>query len=91
MVNQKYLRNFRERTIRFKRVGSKDYPVYNIIMTYKDMRGLSGFYIEKLGFFNPHSKDRQLFINTERLAYLARLGVHINPTVKKYLVKFLVA
>ena len=82
--------SFRNKTIRFKRKGRKYYPVYDIVVTFKDRKASSGGIIEKIGFFNPNSNESQFFINTESLAFWARNGVYINKNVKKYLVKFLV-
>jgi len=85
----KSLNKFRNKTIRFRRKGHKYYPVYDIILVFKDRKASTGREIEKLGFFNPQIRERQLFINTERLAYLASRGVHVNKSIKKYLIKFL--
>lgn len=89
-MKDKSLKSFRNKTIRFRRKGRKFYPVYDIIVVFKDRKASTGRAIEKIGFFNPNCLEKQLFINSERLGYWARRGVHINKNVKKYLVKFLV-
>jgi ribosomal protein S16 len=65
----KSVRKFREKTIRFRRKGERYYPVYDIVVVYRDRKASTGKEIEKLGFFNPQIRERQLFINTERLAH----------------------
>ena len=44
----------RQKIIRLRKKGIKYYPIYDIIVTYKDNRN-RGFFIEKLGFFNGES------------------------------------
>jgi small subunit ribosomal protein S16 len=82
-------RKIRQKVIRLRKIGKIYYPVYEIILIYKDKRNRSSF-IEKLGFFNPNIEKRIFFINTYRLSYWLNKGVQINNNVKKYLVKFLV-
>lgn len=83
----KLTKKSRNKIIRFNIRGRKFYPIYDIILTYKDKRNRS-MYIEKLGFFNPNIKERLFFINTYRLAFWLNKGVLINDNVKKFLVKF---
>jgi len=79
----------RGKVIRLRKIGKIYYPMYEIILIYKDKRN-RGSYIEKLGFFNPNVEKRIFFFNSYRLSYWLNKGVHVNNTVKKYLVKFLV-
>lgn len=79
----------RRKIIRLRKRGRLHYPIYEIILTYKDNRN-RGPFIEKLGFFNPNINERIFFLNTYRLAYWLNKGILINNTVKKYLLKFLV-
>ena len=90
MVLCSKVRSFRQKTIRFKRKGRKYYPVYDIVVVFKDRKVSSGSFIEKIGFLNPHSNESQLFVNVESLAFWACKGVYINKTVKKYLKKYLI-
>jgi ribosomal protein S16 len=54
--------------IRLHNKGRKLYPIYEIILSYKDKKN-KGFFLEKLGFLNPNYKERLFFINTYRLAF----------------------
>lgn len=76
----------REKIIRLRSRGRKYFPIYDIVLTFKDNRN-RGPIIEKLGFFNPNFSERLFFINTYRLAFWLNRGVFFNETVKKYLVK----
>jgi len=78
----------RNKVIRFRKKGIINYPLYEIIVTYKDLRN-KGKFLEKLGFYNPHVGAKSIYINTYRLSYWLLKGALINYTVKKYLVKFL--
>lgn len=78
----------RHKVIRFKKKGIIRYPLYDIIVTYYDVRN-KGKALEKIGFYNPHFGVKCLYINTLRLSYWLLKGAKINYTVKKYLVKFL--
>jgi ribosomal protein S16 len=61
-------KKIRQKIIRLRKKGIKYYPIYDIIVTYKDNRN-RGFFIEKLGFFNPHFKNKEFYINSYRLSY----------------------
>lgn len=82
-------KKIRQKVIRLRKRGKIYYPIYDIIVTFKDNRN-RGSFIEKLGFFNPHVNEKVFFINTVRLSYWTTKGALMNNTVKKYLVKFLV-
>jgi ribosomal protein S16 len=73
--------------IKFWNKGKKNYPIYELLLSYKNHN--KGFYIEKLGFFNPNFKEKLFFINTYRLAFWLNKGALINKTVKSYLIKFI--
>ena len=81
-------RKIRQKIIRFRKRGKIHYPLYDIVVTYRDNRN-RGSFIEKLGFFNPNSYDKLLFLNTFRLGYWVSKGAGINNNVKKYISKFL--
>lgn len=82
-------KKIRQKIIRLRKRGNIHYPIYEIILTYKDNRN-RGSFLEKLGFFNPNFSKRIFFLNTYRLSYWLNKGIIINNTVKKYLIKFLV-
>lgn len=81
-------RKIREKIIRFRKKGIIRYPLYDIIVTYRDIRN-RGMALEKLGFYNPNKGVKSMYINTYRLSYWLLKGVLINYTVRKHLVKFL--
>jgi ribosomal protein S16 len=78
----------RQKVIRFRRRGALHYPIFEIVLTFKDRRNRSSF-IEKLGFYNPNPNLKILHINGYRLGYWLMKGVLLNYNVKKRLVKFL--
>lgn len=78
----------RRKIIRLRKKGIIYYPIYDIVVSYKDIRN-RGLIIEKLGFYNPHLRRKTLYINSFRLSYWLNKGVMLNKNIKKYLVKFL--
>ena len=78
----------KQKVIRLRKRGYLHYPIFEIILIYKDKRN-RGAYIEKLGYFNPNFNERLFFFNIYRLSYWLNKGALINNTVKKYIVKFL--
>lgn len=78
----------RQKVIRFRKKGIIRYPLYDIIVIYKDYRN-RGLALEKIGFYNPHQGAKSIYLNTYRLSYWLLKGALINYTVRKYLVKFL--
>jgi ribosomal protein S16 len=73
--------------IKFWNRGKKHYPIYEILLSFKINN--KGYYIEKLGFYNPNFKNKLLFLNTYRLAYWLNKGVLINKSIKNYLIKYI--
>ncbi len=61
-------KKIRQKIIRLRKRGAIYYPIYEIIVTYKDKRN-RGSFIEKLGFFNPNFSKRIFFLNSYRLSY----------------------
>jgi len=82
------IKKTREKIIRLRKKGVIYYPIYDIIVSYKDNRN-RGYIIEKLGFYNPHKKKKMIYINSFRLSYWLNKGVLLNKNIKKYIVKFL--
>lgn len=60
----------RQKVVRFHKKGHKFYPLYEIVVTFKDNRN-RGRCIEKLGLFNPNVKtdERAFYLNVNRLAF----------------------
>ena len=78
----------KQKVIRFRKKGIIRYPLYDIIVTHKNIRS-KGLALEKLGFYNPQNKVKYIYLNTYRLSYWLLKGAKINYSVKKYLMKFL--
>jgi ribosomal protein S16 len=54
--------------IRLHNKGKKSYPLYEILLSYKQKKN-KGLFLEKLGFINPNQNEKIFFINTLRLAF----------------------
>jgi small subunit ribosomal protein S16 len=69
-------------TIRLSRAGAKKRPFYHIVVT--DSRNKrDGRYIERLGFFNPitNEKEESMRFNQERLEYWLAKGAKASERV----------
>ena len=75
--------------IRLTRKGNKKYPVYFIVVTFRDLRAQSYFF-EKIGYYNPNKGENVFFIDSFRLGCWLNKGAIINKSVFKLLGKFLV-
>jgi ribosomal protein S16 len=62
------LKKVREKVIRLRKKGVIYYPIYDIVVSYRDLRN-RGLIIEKLGFYNPQKKKKIIYINSYRLSY----------------------
>jgi ribosomal protein S16 len=62
------LKKARNKIIRLRKKGVIYYPIYDIVVSYKDNRN-RGLIIEKLGFYNPHVNKKLIYINSFRLSY----------------------
>jgi ribosomal protein S16 len=62
------LKKARNKIIRLRKKGIIYYPIYDIVVSYKDNRN-RGLIIEKLGFYNPHVNKKLIYINSFRLSY----------------------
>lgn len=71
-------------SIRFKRVGRKKAPSYRIVVMEKQKDPWSN-YIEKLGFFDPKSKETVL--KKDRIKYWLSVGAQASNTVSNLLLK----
>ena len=74
---------YRNTVIRFWRKGGKYYPVYDIVVTYKNKR-YRGSFLELLGHYNPQSQEKLFYINNRRLGYWLNRGAKLNPKVVKH-------
>ncbi len=70
-------------SIRFSRKGKKKYPIYSLIVLEKS-KDPWGDYLEKLGTYNPHTKE--VVLNSERIEYWLKIGAQPTETVHNLLV-----
>ncbi len=70
--------------IRLKRIGKKNYPYYRMVVADK-ARAVNGKFIEILGSFNPHTKERSF--KKERVLHWLSNGAQVSDTVYNLLVK----
>ena len=73
-------------TIRLQRLGKKNYPTYRFIISEK-ARDTKGTYLEALGNFDPHKKEKGLVLNAERIKYWLGAGAKTSNTVNNLLIK----
>lgn len=71
-------------TIRFQPMGRKHHKFYRIVLADKK-RAVSKKFLEKLGWYNPYTKECSL--NRERLAQLVNLNIEISNSVRSLLQK----
>ena len=71
-------------TIRFKRIGRKKMPIYRIVVMEKHKDPWAN-YKEKLGFYNPRTKETEL--KEDRIKYWLSVGAQASNTVHNLLVK----
>lgn len=72
-------------TIRMKRIGKKNRPFYNIIVSEK-LKSIKGKYLEKLGYFDPFNKNN-FKINLEKINYWISKGADVSNKVK-FIIKY---
>jgi len=71
-------------SIRFTRVGRKKSPSYRIVIMDKRKDPWANF-IEKLGFYNP--KTKETILNKERILHWIKQGAQASETVHNLLIK----
>jgi len=72
--------------IRMKRVGSKNTPVYRIVVA--DSRSpRDGKFIEELGTYQPLKKDGNYTLDLERAKYWVGKGAQPSDTVASFIKK----
>ncbi|BBL71479.1 30S ribosomal protein S16 [Methylogaea oryzae] len=69
-------------TIRLSRGGAKKRPFYHVVVT-DSRNNRDGRYIERLGFFNPvaRGKELRLQLNDERISYWISQGAQASERV----------
>jgi small subunit ribosomal protein S16 len=72
--------------IRMKRVGTKNTPVYRIVVA--DGRSpRDGKFIEEIGTYQPLKKDTNFVIDLERAGYWVSKGAQPSDTVASFIKK----
>lgn len=70
--------------LRLRRKGKKFHPVYDIVAV--DIRARrDGAYLERLGYYDPHTQTSTIKINPERAIYWIRNGAQPTDIVKRLL------
>lgn len=72
-------------SIRMKRLGKKNSPFYNIIVSEK-LKSIKGKYIEKLGYFDP-IKKKNFKLDLDKVNYWVSKGANISERVKSIIKK----
>lgn len=70
--------------IRMQRVGRINLPSYRVIVTEHTASPKAGKYVDKVGTYNPRTKERVL--NEERIKYWISVGAKPSDTVHNMLV-----
>lgn len=72
--------------IRLKRAGSKNHPVYRVVVA--DSRSpRDGKFIEELGTYHPLKKGDNYTLNLERARYWVGVGAQPSDTVASFIKK----
>ena len=70
--------------IRFQRIGRRNNPAFRIIVANSTIGPKSGKFLEKLGFYNPIEKTKD--IKKDRVVYWIKHGALVSDTVHNLLV-----
>lgn len=70
--------------IRLQRTGRTNDPSFRIIVTEHTESPKTGSFVEKLGTYNPKTKERNL--NTDRIKYWLSVGAKASGTIHNMLV-----
>lgn len=70
--------------VKLHRRGHKKYSVYNVVIVSGEKVRKGGF-IEIVGFINPQYTERQVYIDSRRLAVWVNRGAQLHSSVAKYI------
>lgn len=73
--------------IKLKRIGKKKQAFYNIIAIEKSSY-IKGRYINKLGYFNPIKKEKNIFIEIDKIEKFVLNGAVLSKRVKSLVKKY---
>jgi len=68
-------------TIRLKRIGRKKRPFFHIVVA-QTLSSVNSKYIDKLGYFDPISKEKILKINMDKIKTWVKNGAKISKRVQ---------
>jgi len=71
--------------IRFRPIGKKNQPIFRIVVTEKKNSPRAGRRVERLGFYNPLTKE--FSVKKERVLYWLSKGAKCSDTVHNLLLK----
>jgi len=69
--------------IRLQRIGKKNQPSFRVVLVEHTFRP-QGKYIEDLGFYNSHSKQKSF--KKERILHWISKGAQVSPTLHNLLI-----
>jgi len=73
-------------TIRLKRIGAKNNPVYRVVVA--DQRSpRDGKFLEEIGTYNPTQKDNNVTVKLDRADYWIKNGAQPSDTVASFIRK----
>lgn len=72
--------------IRLQRVGKAKKPTYRLIVSEKG-RDTQDHYLELLGTYNPHDKEKGIVFQADRIKYWLEKGAVASNTVHNLLLK----
>ena len=72
--------------IRLQRVGKTKHATYRLTVSEKS-RDTQGKYVENLGTFNPHDKEKGFLPKTDRIKYWLEKGAVPSPTLHNLFLK----
>ncbi len=71
-------------SIRLQRTGRTNDPHFRVVVGEHTMAPSAGSYLEKLGSYNPKTKER--ILDTERIEHWMKMGAKPSPTMHNMLV-----
>ena len=72
--------------IRLSRIGANKVPLYRVMVADK-RKPRDGRFIEKIGHYDPRSKEKKAVVNEERALYWLKQGAKPSDTVRQILMR----
>lgn len=72
--------------IRLARVGTKNQPLYRLVVSEKH-KDLLGDFLENLGSYNSRSQEKKADLKVDRIKYWLSQGAKASPTVHNLLLR----